>query len=743
MELRERILNLFYNEKYGPLLIEEIKDILEKENCDITIEKIENEIHNLENEYLLYKSKKNRYGLLKYFNLYKGIIHIKKQGYGFFESDELDDDAYINMGDTLDSFDGDTVLAWVNSYSFGEKKQEGKVIKIIKRKNDFLICEVVQGKNGLKIKSDTSLIIVVEDFKNAVPGDIVKIKLKDNNSNNLYVFGDIEEIIGNLNTPLMDVLEVAYKYGFSESNTRDEDVLKEIDELSKEYALTFDQEIKKRRRVDDVNIITIDGEDAKDLDDAISVKKLENGNYELGVYIADVSHFVKAGSLIDKNAYLRATSVYLTNKVLPMLPFKLCNDLCSLNEQSDKFVMACVMEINNIGDVVDFDIFEGVINTKHRMTYSIINEMIDNHEVDKIYYDIIDDVQLMEELSLVLREKRYKRGSLNFDIPEAKISLDENGKVLTIEERTRGEGERLIEEFMILANETVASCIYNMDLPFIYRVHDEPNGQKLEKFNKILLNSNYKFKTKFVKNKIITPVALQSILKEADGVDLGLSEMLLRLMAKAVYSSDNIGHFGLASSCYTHFTSPIRRYPDLIVHRLLKEYVIHSEDFYSKDEDLVNKKEYIEEQAKWCSEQERRAIDCEYEVNDMKMAEYMEEHIGEVFEAKIVSVTNFGLFVRLPNLIEGLISVMNLNDDYYEFDEIGMMLIGRSKHKRYRIGDELKVECINASKETRQIDFKIASSKKGLPRDNKSTNYRKKKSNVIKSRQGEKHERRN
>ena len=482
-----------------------------------------------------------------------------------------------------------------------------------------------------------------------------------------------------------------------------------------EYNLVKDREIARRNGIKslrDRRIITIDGDDAKDLDDAISITKLDNGNYRLGVYIADVSYFVKEGTKLNEDALKRATSVYLTDRVLPMLPFKLCNDLCSLNEHEDKLVMALEMEIDKSGEVVDYELSEGVINSTHRMTYNVVNQMLDGECVDSKYDDIKSDLKLMEELSLILRKNKGDRGSLDFDIPEAKIVVDENGHPIDVKRRERGEGEKIIEDFMIMANETVATIVYNMELPFIYRVHDEPDDIKLAKFNKLLNNTAFKFKNyKASKSSNVTPMMLQRLLNEINEVDLGLSTMLLRMMAKAEYSTLNIGHFGLASKCYTHFTSPIRRYPDLIVHRLLKKYIINSEDFYSNkfnEEDELNK---LDELAKICSEQERKATDCERDVEDYKMAEFMEDHIGEVFDGTISSVTNFGMFVRLPNLIEGLVAMRDMTDDYYIYDEDNMCLIGRSKHKKYKLGSKVKVKCVNASKESKQVDFIVSSDK--------------------------------
>ena len=733
--LRQDVLDLFTVDGNGPLLIDEIQEALRKKSIDFDPEVLGDVVKELLDDYVLYPSKKNRIGLLKHFHLYKGIIRMKKAGFGFFICDDLDEDAYIPIGDTMDSFDGDTVIANVNNEALDGKRRGGKVIRILKRNSDFIIGTVMKTKNGLfTIDCETNINVFVADYKSCVYGDIVKIKLNSKfNTNQGYILGEIVDVIGNVNTPGMDELAIAYKYGFDEKFS--EETNEEVNKLVEDYNLNKDCEIARRKQIkslDDRRIITIDGDDAKDLDDAISILKLDNGNYRLGVYIADVSYFVKEGSSLNENALKRATSVYLTDKVLPMLPFKLCNDLCSLNEHEDKLVMALEMEIDKLGEVVDYELSEGVINSTHRMTYNVVNQILDGVNVDTKFDDIIDDLKLMQELSLILRKEKENRGSLDFDIPEPKILVDENGHPIKIERRERGEGEKIIEDFMIMANETVATIVYNMELPFVYRVHDEPNDIKLEKFNKLLKNTAFKLKNyKASKTSNVTPMMLQRLLNEVNEVDLGLSTMLLRMMAKAEYSTVNIGHFGLASKCYTHFTSPIRRYPDLIVHRLLKKYIINSESFFSSRFNEEEELEKLDELAKICSEQERKATDCERDVEDYKMAEYMEDHIGERFEGTISSVTNFGMFVRLPNLIEGLVSMRDMNDDYYVYDEDNMCLIGRSKHKKYKLGSKVTVKCINASKEAKQVDFIVSSDK--INKENKKGGKASKTSKVSKA----------
>ena len=425
---------------------------------------------------------------------------------------------------------------------------------------------------------------------------------------------------------------------------------------------------------------------------------------------------MKEGSPLDKEAYLRGTSVYLTDRVIPMLPHKLSNDLCSLNENSPKLVIACEMEIDHEGKVLSSNIFEGWIKTVHRMTYDKVNDILLGNHDDK-YQDIENELFIMNELSMILNQMRHRRGSLNFEIPEAKIIVDEKGKPIDIKLRTRGDGEKLIEEFMLIANETIASFINQMDLPMIYRIHDVPNSDKLKQFQRILKNTNYQLKL-HGKNNINNAKSLQQLLDQVTTEDQGLSIMLLRMMAKAKYSHENIGHYGLASKCYTHFTSPIRRYPDLIVHRLIRSYLFLGQ--VSVD-DQIKMMKIVMDAADQSSKKERDAISCEYEVNDMKMAEYMETHVGEVFEGTISSVTKFGIFVMLPNTIEGLVRIGDLKDDYYQYYDQLMALVGVQTNHIYRLGDKVKVKVTYADRYKQEIDFTIANQKINIAKYGKNS----------------------
>ena len=468
----------------------------------------------------------------------------------------------------------------------------------------------------------------------------------------------------------------------------------------------LESELTGRTDLTSKMIFTIDGADTKDIDDAISLE-IKDNIYTLGVHIADVSHYVLENTALGDEAYSRGTSSYLADTVIPMLPHKLSNGICSLNEGVIRLTMSCVMDINQNGDIINYDIFPSFIKSRKKMTYDNVNEILENNKIPKGYEEYAETLKKMHELATILRKKKVSRGYIEFDIPEAKIIQDENGKAIDIKKRVQRSGEALIEDFMIAANETVATHISNMELPFIYRVHDLPNNDKIEDFLNLVKALGYNIKTNV---KEITPKTMQKLLEKLkDKKEFYiLSTLLLRSMKKAVYSKTNIGHFGLASKNYTHFTSPIRRFPDLTVHRLLKKYLIEKDYSISTINYLENS---LVEIADHSSERELASTNAERDVNDMKMAEYMESHIGEEYDGIISSVTSFGFFVELPNLVEGLVHISTIKGDYYEYVPELLSLIGKSTKKTYRIGDKIKVKVINASKETAQIDFEIVGEK--------------------------------
>lgn len=696
-ELKNNLIEIFEDSSFAPYTFEELQ----------TISNIEKEIltqllHELKEENIVYETKKHRFGLLKQFGLYIGTIDVKEKGYGFIASPSFEKELFVPKININGALNKDKVMFKVTNTNT-EESDEATIVKIIERDLKYIVGEIKSyyyRKVFEPLDKKYNLYFEITDYNLSVEGDIVKVVIDEFISED-HVQGRVTEIIGNKNDVGVDIKAIAIKYDFYQEF--EEEVMNNLQEVVEKYNDSgFINEINKREKINKT-IITIDGEDAKDLDDAVSIEKLDNGNYLLGVYIADVSYFVTEDSKLDEEALYRGTSVYLVDRVIPMLPHKLSNDLCSLNEKTPKLVMACIMEINSEGIVENYEIKEAVIETKHRMTYTNVNKILNgDKEIQEQYYDIVNDVFMMNKLSHILSNMRDKNGALNFEIPEARIIVDEKGKPVDIQLRERFDAEKLIEQFMLTANETVASCINQMDLPFIYRVHDEPKQDKLKSFKKLLKNTTYNINIR--NNQKVTPKVLQGIMNQVN--DYSINTMLLRMMAKAKYDVYNIGHYGLASSCYTHFTSPIRRYPDLLVHRLLKKYLINGE---VSVEDQNKNFQMISLRAEQSSKRERDAIECEYEVNDMKMAEYMENHIGETFIGTVSSVTNFGMFVTLDNTIEGLIRLTDMKDDYYDYDNNTLSLLGRHTKQKYQLGDKVKVKCVNASKQKKEIDFIVSS----------------------------------
>lgn len=710
--MKERILELLLSETYPGLDCEHIYQELSLSSSQEFNDLVKS-LNELDDESLIIQSHKNKYFAVGTFGYQVGVINLKDKGFGFIKCEGYDEDFYVSRNDVLDSNNNDEVIFRIKddgkqSNSLGRK--EAVVVKVKSRglKTAVGIVEGVKNKYFLKnIDSLNKVNICIEYLGYAVVGDVVKVEITDFKGKNL-AYAKVTEVIGNKNDVGIDIAAICVSHDFHLKFP--DRVLEEVKILS-EKSNNFDLS----RRTDYTNdlIITIDGEDAKDLDDAISVTKLDNGNYLLGVFIADVSYYVQEGSNIDKEAYERGTSVYLVDRVIPMLPHKLCNDLCSLNPHEKKLVISCLMEINDKGDVVNYSINEGIIASKYRMTYAACNKILEENDIDIIeqYSEIYPMLLDMLQLSKILKNKRDERGSLDFDVDEGKILVDEKGEVIDIVLRERGTSEKIIEEFMLKANETVAECINHIDLPFIYRVHDSVNLLKLRDLQTMFNVCGYKFN---VRNKIHVK-EVQKLLLNIKDEDSYLKTQLLRLMAKAIYSTDNIGHFGLASTCYTHFTSPIRRYPDLIVHRLLRKYLFNYE---VEVNDLENLSKSLEDIAKHSSVKERDSIECEWEVEDMKKAEYMHKHIGDAFEGVVTSVTSFGVFVTLPNTVEGLIHISELDDDYYEFIPSLKTLIGVRTSRKIKLGDKIKVIVTKASKKTSEINFKMVYNKvnKSYPR---------------------------
>lgn len=694
--MKNRILNILKEENRAYSAIE-LKDILGL-NTTEEITMMMNTLNELESDLTIYHTNKDKYIDFEYSHLKKGKLDLNDKGYGFVVLKD-EPDIYIDAKNINHATDGDLVIAEVISKTSGAKK-EGRILRIAKRSYGPLIGEFVnQGGKPTIIPNDKKfkqkVVLTKESTKDCVEGHIVVVNVIKELDRNT-VLGEITTIIGHKNDAGVDIEAIIYKHMFSPKFP--DEVLEEVEKIPNEVRL---EDKKGRRDLTDLTIFTIDGLDTKDIDDAISIKKLKNGNYELGVHIADVSYYVKPGTKLYDEAYERGTSVYLVDRVVPMLPHKLSNGICSLNPGVERLAQSCVMEINSKGKVVSHDIFESVIKSRKQMNYRDVNKWLDEKIVVDGYEEFTSDLTLMKELADILRKQRSIRGAIDFDTDEAKIIADDTGKPIDVVLRERASGEKMIEDFMIAANETVASHIFYMSLPFVYRVHGTPKEEKVNDFLNFVSSLGYKITGKVDINK---PYSIQKVLDQLRTKKEYkiLSSLMLRAMQKAVYQTDNIGHFGLASKIYTHFTSPIRRFPDTTVHRLLRTY-LYENDESKKTIDYF--KEYLPVLTEHASLKERDAIDCEREVEDMKMAEYMMDHIGEEYTGMISGVTSFGMFVSLPNMIEGLVHISDIEGDYYNFDETTMSLVGQKHKKRYRIGDEVTVIVKSASKEESFIDF--------------------------------------
>lgn len=701
----ERLLQFMKEESYKPMTVQELEEILEIKESD-DFKSFVKALVKLEEKGLVLRTRNNRFGLPEKMNLIRGKLTAHAKGFAFVTPDEPGlDDIFIPPHETKNAMHGDVVLVRVSSQSSGSRR-EGSVEKIIERGLQQLVGTYSESNHfGFVIPDDkkiTNDIYIPKTARNgAVEGHKVVVKLTSYPEGRVSAEGEIVEILGHKNDPGVDILSIIYNNGLPLEFPAD--VLQQAHDTPETIA---ESDLENRRDLREQVIVTIDGADAKDLDDAVTVTKLENGNYHLGVHIADVSHYVTEGSPIDREAYERGTSVYLVDRVIPMIPHRLSNGICSLNPKVDRLTLSCDMEIDSSGQVVKHEIFQSVIKTTERMTYSDVNKILvdKDEELREKYEPLVPMFEEMERLAAILREKRMNRGAIDFDFKEAKVLVDEEGHPTDVVIRERSVAEKLIEEFMLIANETVAEHFHWMDVPFIYRIHEDPKEEKLQRFFEFITNFGYVVKGKA---NDIHPRALQEIVEAVEGTpeEVVINTVLLRSMQQAKYDPESLGHFGLSTDYYTHFTSPIRRYPDLIVHRLIRTYLIEGK---TDSATIEHWNTIMSDIADHTSKRERRAVDAERETDDLKKAEYMLDKIGEEFDGMISSVTNFGMFVELPNTIEGLVHVSAMNDDYYRFDERHLAMIGERSAKVFRIGDEIKVKVISVNKEERAIDFEVA-----------------------------------
>lgn len=720
--MKERVLTFFKESGTKPLSVHEIEEALGINNA-VEFKELVVALNELEYAGELVMTRKNRYGLPEKMNLVRGRIQMHQKGFAFLlPDDEGIGDVYIHFSDLNSAMNNDKVLVRIEKGDIGDNRPEGKVIRILERAVTEVVGTYEDSRSfGFVIADDkripNDIFIPKGKTNGAIDGHKVIVRITKYPEGRKSAEGEIIQILGHKNDPGIDILSIIYKHGIP---------IEFPEEVLEQAANTPDtiteKDLEGRRDLRNEMIVTIDGADAKDLDDAVSVKRLDNGNYKLGVYIADVSYYVKENSPIDKEALERGTSVYLVDRVIPMIPHRLSNGICSLNPQVDRLTLSCEMEINDKGQVVSHEIFPAVIRTTERMTYSDVNKILvdKDEELRNRYEPLVPMFEMMEELASILRKKRMSRGAIDFDFKEAKVIVDEEGKAIDVVIRERSVAERLIEEFMLAANETIAEHFHWLDVPFIHRIHEDPDEAKLQTFFEFLAGLG--ISVKGTANEV-HPQALQKVLDDIQGEpeEMVVSKLMLRSMKQAKYDPISVGHFGLATEFYTHFTSPIRRYPDLIVHRLIRTYLIEKK---MDAKTISHWKERLPEIARHASMMERRAVDAERDTDDLKKAEFMQDKIGEEFTGIISSVTNFGMFVELENTVEGLIHVSFLTDDYYRYDEQHQVLIGERTANVFRVGDEVRVRVAGVNMDEFTIDFELVGIESRKQRRN-NTNERK------------------
>ena len=702
MEEQElKVLNLIKDKDYAPMKAKEIAMIMHVPKSEYN--ELLRILGKLEMEMKIQKNRKNQYRPVDVV-YYDGIYRKNQKGFGFVKIEDQEDEIYIAKENSKNALNGDRVLIEIIEEKNKVKKAEGKVVKILKHEKDTIVGRFENNKNfGFVIPDDknfgTDIFISKKNFGKARNNHKVLVKIIKYPEKGKKAEGKIIEVLGNVNEAGVDMLSLIKEHNLP--STFPEPVVEEAKKCGNQID---ENDIANRRDLRQDIIFTIDGEDAKDLDDAVKVTKLENGNYKLDVHIADVSYYVKPNSLLDQEALLRGTSIYMLGRVIPMLPRELSNGICSLNAGEDRFTLSCSMEINQKGEVISSDVYKAVINVTERMTYTNVQKILDNsdEEVVNRYKPYIHEFKLMEELALILKHKRLEQGYLNLDIPESKIELDIDGRVTNIKKYETTFANEIIEQFMLTTNETIAEKFFWLDAPFIYRVHEKPDYEKVQELNKFLFNFGLRIKA--TKDNIY-PKEFAKVLEEVQGKEEEkvVSNLVLRTLKIARYEAKNQGHFGIASKYYCHFTSPIRRYPDLFIHRVISKYL---EENYDVEENFVEEyKKQAEERAKQSSERESIATKVERESEDIKKAEYMEGRIGEEYEGIICSVTSFGIFVELENTVEGLIRFDDLGDEYFSYDEERKMLIGEHTRTTYKIGDKINIRVKDASKLMRTVDF--------------------------------------
>lgn len=707
-DIREKVLDFMRESSYAPMTAEELLDTL-CEQCSAS--RFWEELLALEKNGEIIRTRFETYGLPERMGLVAGRFQLTSKGFGFVIPDNKGErpDVFIPPRALNGAMNNDRVLARVNSDTHG-KKPEGEILRIIVHANNKVVGIFHQAGDFAFVTPDDKRIgqdiyVMKRDFNGAKDGQKVVAEITEWPKENRKAEGRIAEVLGNIGDVGLEILSII------KQNDLPLEFPEEVIEASKKVPKTIRKsELSGRRDLRERAIVTIDGEDAKDLDDAVYVEQISEDEYLLGVYIADVSYYVAEGGTLDREAMARGTSVYLVDRVLPMLPERLSNGICSLNAGEDRLCMGCEMRLDTKGKVLDYEIFPGVINVRHRLSYNIVREILAGDEEKRnAYADVVPMLEKADALRRILHDRRARRGSIDFDLPEQKVILDDKLKPIEIVQRVHGDAESLIEEFMLAANETVALHMYKKHWPFIYRVHDIPAEDKMEQLAKLLTN----FNVKFAPSEDVKPKEIQQAVKAMQGrpEERLVNTVALRSMRQAVYQTENIGHFGLAAKHYTHFTSPIRRYPDLIVHRLLRKWMQEPKLKKDEAEPLADKLEVVAEHA---SIRERAAAEAERATVELKKAEYMAGHIGEEFDGVISGVTAFGMFVELENGVEGLVHISSLVDDYYEFYEERYSLVGTHTGKAYRLGDKVRIEVLQVNISDVAIDFIMAGENAGV-----------------------------
>ncbi|MDU4862947.1 MAG: ribonuclease R [Terrisporobacter othiniensis] len=704
-KLKESLLGLISDNHYNPLKKEELALIFNIHPAEMPM--FYNFLDELEEDGYIVRTKKGRVMSPNQMGLFVGKFVSHRKGYGFVESDEeFKQDLFIPKDDINGALHNDRVMAEVVTPATDDRRAEGKVIKIIKREVTRVVGLFQENKSfGFVVPDDKKfnqdIFIPKRVFSGAKNDDKVVCEITVWPQENRKPEGKIIEVLGQKGERGVEIDSIIRAHGLPEEFPK-----KVIEEAN--YVADQDLGDEMGRRVDlrDLNIFTIDGEDAKDLDDAISIEVLPNGNYKLGVHIADVTHYVKEKNKLDKEALKRATSVYLVDKVIPMLPKQLSNGVCSLNPFEDKLTLSCIMEIDSHGKVVNSEIAETVINSKARMTYTEVSDILekDDEKLKKTFAPQVDDFIKAEKLARILMERRKIRGAIDFDFPEAKIILNGNGEVADIKHYERRISNKMIEEFMLIANETVAEHFYWLQLPFVYRIHETPSAEKMEDLKKFIATFGYTIKGDL---ENVHPKEIQGIVEKIKGTkeEESISTIALRSMKQAKYSPQCVGHFGLAAKYYCHFTSPIRRYPDLQIHRIIKEQ-LNNKINNKRQEQLAHIVEYASTQS---SERERAAELAERDVHDYYKACYMADKVGQEFDGTVSSVTSFGMFIELENTVEGLIRLANMRDDYYIYNQETYTIMGERTHKTFKIGDTVRIKVDNVNVDFREIDFALVS----------------------------------